>query len=289
MNHTNRSTPLPSLYANACLSLFAALGCGCHSMPVSVGPNEAQRRNLGSAWTAWGDEPGWTFDVVAGVESEPDYAGSDDSATEADLFARALYEDSRGHRYFLSLGELGAWWKLGEDWALGTILEFEPGRDTDNPALRGFDEVDDTAEGQITLARRLDDWTLAAVLQPDVLGKGKGFVAFVAAAYDRMLTDRLRFGASADMSTGDSDYMSTEFGIKPNESAASGLGQYTASAGLKSATVDFGLEYFFRPGLSVLGGVSAEYYFSNAADSPLIAVEGSDLTIEYLVGLRYSF
>jgi outer membrane scaffolding protein for murein synthesis (MipA/OmpV family) len=289
MNHTKLICALPSPTAAAGLLVASALSAGCQSLPGSDGPNLAQRRNLGSAWTASKGEPGWTFDVVAGLESEPDYAGSDDNATEADLFARALYEDSRGHRYFLSLGELGAWWKLGDDWALGTILEFEPGRDNENAALMGFDEVDDTVEGQVTLARRMGDWTVAAVLQPDVLGNGKGFVAFAAAAYDRMLTDSLRLGASADISTGDSEHMSTEFGVNANGSAASGLDRFKPDAGLKSATVDLGLEYFFRPGFSLLGGVSAEYYFSNAADSPLIAEEGSELTIEYLIGLRYSF
>ncbi|MEM7518792.1 MAG: MipA/OmpV family protein [Planctomycetota bacterium] len=289
MNKRQRHSRVSPLARKASVLFNIALAGSCQVAPRATLPNEAQRRNLGSAWTAVGEAPGWTFDVVAGLESEPDYAGSDDNASEADLFARALYEDTRGHRYFLSLGEVGTWWNLGEDLTLGTILEFEPGRDNENPALQGFDPVDDTVEGQITLARRLGDWTLAAILQPDVLGNGKGFVAFLAAAYDRMLTENVRIHAGIDISTGDSEHMMTEFGIRDTESTASGLNPYTAGAGLKSMTFDIGLEYFFPGGFSALAGASAESYFSNAADSPLIRDEGSDLTTEFLVGLRYSF
>ena len=157
---------------------------------------------------------GWTYDVVLGFESEPDYAGSDDNTSEADLLARALYEDEAGHRYFASIGEAGAWWRLDDDWVLGTVLEFEPGRDNENPALQGLAEQEDTIEGQITLARRFGDFTLAGVLQPDALGRGKGFVTFAALGYDKMLGDSARLYSTVDVSFGDAEHMSTEFGIR---------------------------------------------------------------------------
>ena len=253
-----------------------------------VGPNRAQRQNLFSPWTGASGVPGWTFDFALGFESEPDYAGSDDNEVEPDAFARALYEDAGSNRYFLSLGELGAWWRLGQTWTLGTVFEYEEARDNENEALQGFEEVDATVEAQITLAKRLGDFTLAGVLQPDVLDRGKGFVTFLGLSYDQMLSERWRFGATADVSFGDAEHMATEFGISAADSAASGLDPYNPSAGLKSSTLGIQLEHSFSPGFSFLLGLELEHYFSRASDSPLISQEGSDTTYEASIGLRYS-
>ena len=253
------------------------------------GPNEAQRRSLDSPWTGARGEPGWSYDFVVGVESEPEYAGSDDNETDPDAFARALYEDRHGHRYFASLGEVGAWWKLDDDWALGTVLEYEEGREAENSALDGFDDGDDTVEAQLTLARRFGDYTVAAVFQPEVLDGDKGNVFFVAAGWDRMLNDRLRLGLSADVSWGDGEHMDTEFAVNSRESAAGGLDEYDPEGGLKSTTVGVGLEWFFADRWSLISSAELEYYFSEASDSPLIDDEGSDVTFEFGLGVRYSF
>ncbi|MEM7305426.1 MAG: MipA/OmpV family protein [Planctomycetota bacterium] len=276
-------------YASIGITLTLLPAVACVAPGEGPRPTTAQSRNLMSPWTAARGEPGWTVDLTLGIESEPDYAGSDDSETEPDLFARALYEDRRGHRYILNLGEVGAWWNLGDDWLLGTVLEYEQGRDNENTALTGFDAVDDTVEGQFSLARRFGDFSLAGVLQPDLLGRGKGFVAFVAGGYDRMLTERLRLALGADLSTGDAEHMDTEFGVSASAAAASGLAEYNPGAGLKSATVDVALEHFFTDRFSLFLTGSAEHYFARAADSPLIDVEGSDLVYELGLGLRYSF
>ena len=277
-----------------CLLLVALLGLACVSKDPTLSnrarhlPTRAQSLNLFSPWTGATGDTGWTFDGFLGSESEPDYAGSDDSEVEPDLFLRALYEDGRQHRYFVSLGELGAWWHLADGWTLGTVLEYEQGRDNENEALNGFEDVDDTLEGQFTLARRLGDFTLAAVVQPDLLNRGKGLVLFGGLGYDRMLGDRWRLALATDISTGDAEHMEGEFGISQAASAASGLTPYAPGAGLKSTTLGVGLERFFGSGWSVFCGAELEYYFSRAADSPLIQDEGSDLTYELGLGLRYS-
>lgn len=256
---------------------------------TTSGPNRAQVLNPFGAWYLADQEAGWYFDLGLGVELEPDYAGSKDSSTEPDLFARAFYVGG-GHRFFANLGEVGAFWSLAPDWVLATVLEVEEGRDaSDNPALAGLDDIDSTVEGQVTLARRLGDFTLAGILQPDVLGRGKGFVTFLVLTYDRMLTESLRFATVADVSYGDSTYMQTEFGITGPESLASGLAAYDASAGWKSATLELQVEQFFSEHVSLLLGVSAEQYFSDASDSPLIADLGDDLNFEAGALLRIRF
>ena len=235
------------------------------------------------------NETGWRYEAAAGVEMEPDYAGSDDYEIGPALFARAIYRDASGHRYALGLNALGAWWDLGGEWTLGTVLEYEEGRDNQNSALKGLDGQRDTLEGEFTLARELGPWELGFTLQPDLLGRGKGLVAFLGAEWEHSLAENLRVGAAADVSWGNSEYMKTEFGISPRESAASGLSAYAPGSGFKSATLELSAEYFINEKWSVVAAGGIEYYHAAAARSPLVADEGSRLAREFALGLRRSW
>ena len=193
------------------LLLLCLVWTGCRATGASDAesswPTTAQRLNPLGPWARSEGEAGWRFDVAAGVEAEPDYAGSDDYEIEPTAFAQALYESARHHRYFVNIGELGAWWRLSDEWVLGTTVEYEEGRENDNAALSGFAEQDDTVVAEITIAKRLGDFTLGAVLQPDVLDRGKGLEAFLIGGYDKMLTKRLRFSAYGDVSFGNAEHM----------------------------------------------------------------------------------
>ncbi len=260
------------------------------SAPDTTPPRRAQNRNPFSPWYRADDTDEWYFDFALGLESEPDYAGSDDNEVEPDLFARVIYKDRWNHRYFLSLGEAGAVFDLGDDWALSAVLEYEEAREDENSALRGLDEGEDTIEGQFTLARRFGDFTIAAVAQPDILGRGKGFVTFVGVGWDRFLVqDRLRVAAGIDVSFGDAEHMATEFAVSRNEAMRTSFSRYAPGAGLKSSTVDLGLEYFLSDRWSVLAGGEFEYYFSRAARSPLVDDEGSRFTYALSLALSYRF
>lgn len=232
------------------------------------------------------NESGWSFEAAVGVGTEPDYAGSNDYETEAALFARALYRDASGHLYFAGVNALGAWWNLGGEWTLGTVLEYEEGRDAGNSALHGLDKQRDTLEGEFTLARELGPWELALTLQPDLLGRGKGLVTFLGAGRDWMLAENLRVGAALDVSWGDSEHMSAEFGISPREAMASGLSAYSPGSGLKSASLGLDAEFMLNDDWSVLATGGVEYYHAAAARSPLIADEGARVTREFGLGLR---
>ena len=83
--------------------------------------------------------------------------------------------------------------------------------------------------------------------------------------------------------------MRTEFGITSQESLVSGYTPYQPDAGLKSATLGLSGEYYFNDRLSVLGSLETEYYFSEASDSPLIDLEGDELTYEAMLLLRWRF
>jgi outer membrane protein len=258
---------------------------------VSASEN-ALTLNPYSPWYAQNFSTGWHIDTVVGFEVEPTYAGSDKRVTELDAGIRAVYRTKKGHRYFVNLGELGAIVNLSPNMQFLAFFEFEEGRtDEDDSTLTGMDEIDSTVEGQFSLSRRWGNSTLFATLQPDLLGDAnKGLVWFVGASHSLLTAnDRWRLSLAIDLSGGDSEYMKTEFGVTESESDRTGLNAFEPGSGLKSLTWTLDSEYYFNDSFSILGGASAECYLGDTVNSPLIADEGSDFTVEASLLARWRF
>ncbi len=266
------------------LCLAAALQA---SVAVAGGPE----KNPLSPWYLADSDRWWYIDGLIGGESEPDYIGSDDSDLEIAGFVRALFRDRSGNLYKVAFEEVGAVFYLGERWAFGVDLEFEEGRESaDTEDLGALPDGETTLEGEFTLYRRFGDGYAALVIQPDLLDRGKGLVYFIGYAYDYLSpNERWLFGSRIDVSWGDHEHMQTEFGLTPTQAALLGQPEYTPGGGLKSSTVGFLAQRFFGRRWSWLTSIEAEYYFSKAADSPLIAELGSDLTFEITTGLFFRF
>ncbi|MEM7164584.1 MAG: MipA/OmpV family protein [Planctomycetota bacterium] len=281
------------------LILPVVVGCRLQSdrsyleaTPVEVVEGRSsQSYNPNSPWYRESAEKTWYFDGFVGAELAPDYVGSDDYETEPELDLRVLYVDPWENRHSLSLGQWNSSFDLTEDTVLQLKFEYEEGRESDdNDALTGLDDQDATVELQATLGYRFGDFSIAAVAQPDLLGRGKGFVGFVALGYDRVLLDeRLRVAAVLDVSLGDGTHMDNEFGIERAEAATTAYAHYEPGGGWKSSTFGVEAEYFVTDGWSVLLGTEMEYYFDKAADTPLIDDEGSRFGFEGFLGVRYRF
>lgn len=249
-------------------------------------------KNPFGPWYLTDRESGWYFDVFAGVEYEPTYAGSDKYELEPGLNLRAMYKNSHNHRFFVSLGELGGIFQLTENSAFSAVLEYEEGREnkSDN-ALNGLDKVRDTVEGQFSFFYRfLPNTFLFAVFQPDLLGRGKGLVYFVGVGNDTLFfADRLRVSTGIDLSFADAEHMQTEFAVSDSESARTGLEAYRPGGGIKSWTGSLVLEYFLHDNWSLWFDSEFEYYTGKARKSPLIRDEGSPFTYELSTGLRWRY
>ncbi|MFK7733855.1 MAG: MipA/OmpV family protein [Pseudomonadales bacterium] len=259
---------------------------------VATAESDPLQVNPASPWYALDAESGWHFDVGVGAEYEPGYPGSDQYAAEPDVFARAMYRTDSGHRYFFSLGEVGAIFSLSDRTQFQMFLEYEEGRETDDDdTLVGLNKVDATIEGQFMLARRYGNFSTFAILQPDLTGDAnKGVVWFLGGAYDRLFADgRWRLGTTLDLSGADSEYMQTEFGITTEEAARTGYTSYQPSSGIKSASWGISAEYWIKPRLSVQTNIETEFYFSEAANSPLIADFGRRVGLEASVLIRWTF
>lgn len=233
---------------------------------------------------------GWYYDTYIGLGTEPTYAGSDDTESEVEANARATFVTENGSRYYISLGEVGGYWSLGKDTQLVAFFEYEEGRETDDdPIFEGFENIDSTLEGQLFLVHRWGNVYLSAALQPDLLGRGKGLVWFLAAGYDWFPNDSFRTSISVDISGANKTYMETEFGITESASLISGLDEYSASAGLKSFSTIVEAEYQFSKSWSIISNVEWELYLDAAEDSPLIKDNGNKNNYSANVLLRYRF
>lgn len=247
-------------------------------------------RNPYGPWYLSDQSVGWYFDAELGFESEAAYTGSDEYNSEAGFNARAFYKTENGNRYFISLGEIGAYFELQNNWLLGAVFEYEEGRDNDDdPILREFDKVENTVEAQISLVKRWGDFNLALVLQPDILDRGKGMVYFAGLSYDKMINDRFRVSPFMDISFGDSEHLNTEAGVSNAVAQRSGLQAYTPSSGYKSTTLGMNFGYDISESWQLVGNMETEFYGSEMSDSPLIRDEGDDVNYDIAIGLRYQF
>ena len=235
-------------------------------------------------------EAGWSYELQVGVEVEPVYTGSDVYTPEPELNFEASYQSRSGHRYFFSLGEIGADWAIGANTQLRTNLEYEFGRDNaDDPVLAGFPEVEDTVEVQALLFWRVGQIVLGSGIQIDVLDRGKGLVGFVGAGYQKLLTPKLSLQTEVDLSFADAEHLFTEVGIGEATAAATGYSVYKPKSGYKGLSTQLGLDYALSPEWSLQGAVTFEFYGSNMSDSPLIAEEGSETTYEASIGVVRAF
>lgn len=259
---------------------------------TAAAEEDALISNPASPWYLLDDSSGWHFELGVGVEIEPGYPGSDEYSVEPDFLARAIYRTESGHRFIISPGEIGGIYSVSPQTQILAFLEFEEEREIDDDdALQGLDVIDSTIEGQLMLAHRYGKVSIFGILQPDLTGDAKkGLVWFVGAGYDTYLSNpRYRFAASFDISGADSEHMDTEFGISAAEAGRTSYAEYMPSASIKSATLGMSLEYEVTNRVSVLANIETEYYFDEAAKSPLINDVGSEVTYEAGLLLRWEF
>ncbi|MEM9585355.1 MAG: MipA/OmpV family protein [Pseudomonadota bacterium] len=235
-------------------------------------------------------EVGWSYEIIAGVEREAAYTGSNVYTSEFGGSFEATYTTPNGTEWSLGTQGLGVLFSLPQNFEAELTLEYEPGRDNaDDPILAGFPEMENTWELQGVLSREFGPYSIGVGLQTDILNKGKGTVGFVGVGYETQLSDRLGFSIGADVSWANAEHMTTEVGISPATAAATGLPAYKATGGYKGATIDVGLAYAITDRSTFFVEASVERYGSKMANSPLIKTHGSRTNTSIGMGLGFAF
>jgi outer membrane scaffolding protein for murein synthesis (MipA/OmpV family) len=231
---------------------------------------------------------GWSFVVGGGGLLTPDYQGSDDYDVRALPLVSAKYDE------WLTIsfpeGVKAAFVNDG-GFKLGVSAGFGFGRDeSDNAALVGLGDIDSAVELGAFAEYRLGPVVFGLDARHDVAGAHDGTIARLSARFVLPFSG-VRLGFVPQLTWADDNYTQTYFGISPAQAAASALGYapYEANGGIK----DYGLTAMAMIPLAedwtltAMAGVSQ--LTGDAAESPLVAGEGSETQFNAGIFIGYKF
>lgn len=240
-------------------------------------------------------EEGISGFVVGGAASRPDYEGSSDPET-VPLFAAELNYKSLSLRAFGDDIELDI--SPYESLEFGPIASFRSGRDDDieNVVVGSMRPIDDALEAGIfgklkyqSVFTLRDQLSFGAEFLADTSSTHDGYVATFGVGYDRQMTDRFGIGIDLKSRYASDDYMDTYFSGDTDNALRSGLPLYEAGGGIKDVDFQLSAEYMLTPNWGIVGIASHKQLLGDAADSPIVAIEGSEGQQRFGIGLRFKF
>ena len=225
---------------------------------------------------------------------QPEFKGSKDYEFKPLPFVGLRYD--RG-AYYVALegGALRANLAPGGFVEAGPVVTYERGRkdDIENLAVRRLGEIDAAVNAGVFVRKRFDaaggQLSLEAEALVDTGKVHEGTLVNLGLGYDRALNDRWSVGASLATTWADEKYMQTYYGVSSAGARASGLAPYAAKAGIEKVELSAALRYRINDRWSALGQGSYGRLVDSAADSPIVAREGSANQGQFAFALIYSF
>ncbi|MDX2235894.1 MAG: MipA/OmpV family protein [Hyphomonadaceae bacterium] len=233
--------------------------------------------------------------LALGAAVLPEYEGADAGQTLPFVAARVAW----GHRYVAVEGVSARANLLdARSWEAGPVASITFGRDDDVDSVRvaRLVPVDDAIELGGFVARTWDDvgvdggearleWRATA----DAGDAHGGWQSTVTAGYGAPLGARWRVGADVSVTVVNDAFADTYFSVTPADALASGLPTYRAEGGAKDVGVSANAVYAMTETWSITGFVGYRRLLGDAADSPIVRVEGAADQISAGVGVGFSF
>lgn len=228
----------------------------------------------------------WTL----GVAQMPDYEGSEDSQIMP-LAGFAL--DIGGYAVELQGTSLRVDLLASPVLDAGAVFNYRFGRDdVENASVAALPDIDATVEVGMFSAATLPLATGAVKVSGEVLvdagGVHDGVFGTFTLGYGSVLSERLRVGVAASVSTASGGYAQTYFGVAPDAAARSGLDAYSPDGGFKDVGLDFSVTYDLTPQIAMTGLVSYRRLVGEFADSPIVQA-GSPDQLTFGLSLTRSF
>ena len=227
--------------AALCLLGSVAAVAGPADTPAGGPPAGAGPRGPGGPG-ATGMPPGmrlgWQTQLGVGAIVNPEYVGSDEYQVIPIPYFEFRYLDERGTLLFANVPQgLGGYFyrrREPDGRSLNIGAAIAPGFNVRGDELPGLEEVDPAIEARLLVEGNTLRWGFQATLAQDVGSGHEG------AYLDLSVSRRGRIGRRGGfwsvgpvLRVGDDDYQSTLFGVRPEESAASGFPAYEAEASLE--------------------------------------------------------
>ncbi len=235
-----------------------------------------------------GPKADWSFTVGGGGLYTPDYEGSDDYRFRALPYFQIAYQDW----VTLSVPE-GLKVAAINDGAFkaGAIAGYRFDRDAgDDVALRGWGDVDGVLEVGAFAEYKIEAIKLSLEARQGISGDDPGLIATLGLRYETRVAGTV-ISIGPKISWVDDDYAQTYFGITPAQAAASfvGYAPYVAEGGIKDYGVGLTAVLPLDDAWSLTGIVSVSRLAGDAADSPIVAAQGSEtqVTLGLFAGYRF--
>ena len=233
--------------------------------------------------------------IGIGVGAYPDYLGSADYDVGAAPFGRFSLG---GERFVRLLGNEARINLLDNpNWQFGPAALWRLSRkDVENPVVNKVHEIDDAINlglfggylwhdpDEIRRLAGVGAWALG-----DVSGVDNGWTAGINAYAMQPVARMITLAGGAAFTYGSGNYMKEYFGVTPADSLASGLPVYVPGGGARdvrgwtAAVLSLSLHWH----LGV--GVMYSRLVGDAADNPLVALEGSKNQWIYGLGALYAW
>lgn len=235
-----------------------------------------------SAGKPEGPQKDWSVTIGAGGLYSPDYEGSDDYEFRGLPFLAVTYQDWVS----LSVPE-GLKVALLNDngFKAGLLAGYRFDREaSDNAALAGWGDVDGAVELGAFAEYRHGPFRVELDVRHDLSDAHDGTIAKLAARYSARIGFAM-LSVGPQVTWADDNYTQTYFGVTPAQSALAVLPTpvYAAEGGLKdyglSATIIVPIDEQW----SVTGLASVSQLTGDAADSPIVALRGSET--QFMAGL----
>ena len=234
------------------LEFYTPLG----GMPGDTGFENAQQQDA---------SPRFRAALGAGVAVAPTYPGADGYRAHLAPAIHLAYGP-----VFFGIGGLGVNLYRGAGWRFGVNLMPGRGRDeSDDPHLSGLGNVDRTWRGGVFAVYFREGYLARGSVSTDIAGHHQGTLARFDVYARRPVGDGLVLFAGPGLTWADRNYTQTFFGVTPAQSAASGLPQFDAGAGVSSARVSAGAVYRLAPRWRLLSSYSYARLTGDAGSSPI--------------------
>lgn len=227
--------------------------------------------------------------IGGGVGAAPDYEGSDDYKAVPLPFASVRQDNGR----FVELvgNTLRANLISDSAWSFGPILQYIPERDdVDSDAVDAMEKVDTSVMVGVFGSVKLDDWYVRIHGIQDMFDGNDGFLVQIGGGYNWFYSDTFRMKFDVFSTYASEDYMEAYFEVDAQDSARSGLRQYTeADAGIKDVGLAINANCHPYENWSFKGTISYKKLLEDAEDSPVVDDEGDASQFSAGVMVVYHF
>lgn len=220
-------------------------------------------------------DDGWRYSLGFGVFETPRYPGASASRFQPAPLVGVSYS----RFFFGSVPDanvpfgLGAFLYRDEHIRLGVALSYDlvnPRETSDDSHLRGLPDIDRTAHATLFASYNLDWFSAVAAVSQDVAGKHEGTTASLDLLGKYRPTSKLTLTAGPGVTWGSAQYNQTFFGINAEDSAHSGLAQYTPGSGLAAVRITAGASYALSRHWNLGARVTASRLPGAVSDSPIV-------------------